>query len=181
MSAHRSLSKMIKASMMAALVGPLVVLLRLPIDAWFSGLGLLRLLGPLPYRILFSALVTWFALLILGLPTWLLYRKLSTNTHLSHFALYGMFLGLLFAWQVDPSAYRDPNFRYSWTRGGQTNVRPTVDAIDAFLRGFLPITALWFTAYRRGDSDLSTTLCRFARANSNLPSRTGSFSGPPSV
>ena len=157
MSAHRSLSKMIKASMTAALVGPLIVLFRLPIDAWFSGLGLFRLLGPLPYRIFFSALVTWCALLIFGLPMWMLYRKLSTNTHLSHFALYGMFLGALCAWQVDPSTYRDPNFPYPWTRGGQTNVRPTVDAIDACLRGFLPIMALWFTAYRRSDSDLSTT------------------------
>jgi hypothetical protein len=138
----------VKGLMFAALTSPLVLLMRLPIDAWFSGLGLLRWLGPLPFRLVFSAVVAFVVLAALGLPAWLLYRRLPISPRWWHFAVLGIVIGCLLASRVDPVVYGSPDFRDPWARGGQRTIRPAVDAISLFLRGLLPGLVFWPTVYR---------------------------------
>jgi hypothetical protein len=143
-----SISNGLKGLAIAALTAPLVLVIRLPIDGYFSGLGLLQWLEPLPIRILFSAMAAFVALAVPGLPIWLLYRRWSRQPRFWHFAVVGIAAGILLASRVNVSAYRSPDFHYPWVQGQQT-LRPAMDAASVFLNAFLPFIAFWFAVYRR--------------------------------
>ena len=78
----------------AALVCTGISLLRSPFDAYFSGLGLIRL---------FSSGVlgmgTFALIVVVGLPIWTVLRRLGIS-NLWHFALLGVIAGALLASRV---------------------------------------------------------------------------------
>ena len=121
-------------------------LFRLPIEAYYSGEGLISMLssGSL-FGLVFGALLVFAALLVVALPIWLLYRRLGF-VKFWQYAITGMVFGLLLASRVHATNYKTTDSR-AWDRGQET-IRPVVDAIWFFLYGFLPFTTFWLFVYR---------------------------------
>jgi hypothetical protein len=153
-----SVSDGFKGLIFAALISPLVLLIRLPLDAYFSGLGLLRWLEALPIRILLASFATFAVLTGLGFPIWLLYRRASRQPRFWHFAAVGTAVGTLLASRVSPASYGSPDFPYPWARGGQQTVRTALDGMSLVLNALLPCLAFWYVVHgrrlrRRGENE----------------------------
>lgn len=130
----------------AALVCAAVSLVRLSFDAYFSGLGLIRLLNGGILGLVVTTALTFIVMSVCGLPVWLLYRRL----HISQwwqFALTGALVGAVLASRVDPNAYRNADYN-RWARG-QDTIRPILDATTFFLYAFGSSIVFWAAVYKR--------------------------------
>jgi hypothetical protein len=133
---------------LSALTSPLIIIARLPFDAYFSRLGLLRWLPPLPIRLTVSYVAAFAVLGMLGLPLWLLYRKFVAGPHFWHFVTAGALAGAFLAFPINVASYGSPDFPYSWPDGQET-IRPGFDAFSLFLKALLPSLIFWLVVYRR--------------------------------
>ena len=108
----------------AALVCTGISLLRSPFDAYFSGLGLIRLFSSGVLGMGITMVVTFALIVVVGLPIWTVLRRLGIS-NLWHFALLGVIAGALLASRVNPNAYRSAEYN-RWAHGQET-IRPALD------------------------------------------------------
>ena len=140
-----SISEGIKGFAVASAVPIAVDLLRLPIDAYYSGEGMIRSVRYItPVRITFALLLPFVVLLVVAFPIWLVYRWLKISK-LWPFAVTGVAFGIALASRVKMEAYKLDS--YPWYRGQET-LRPVLDALSSFLWGFLTFVVFWWVVYR---------------------------------
>jgi hypothetical protein len=135
----------------AALVCSGISLVRSPFDAYFSGLGLIRLFSSGVLAVAITTAVTFIVMMVVGLPIWIVLRRLGLSK-LWHFALLGIVAGSLLASRVNPNAYRSAEHN-RWARGQET-IRPALDATMFFLWGIGSFTAFWIVTYRHRERSL---------------------------
>lgn len=123
-----------------------ISLLRAPFDAYFSGMGLVRLFSDGVVGIAVFTVMAFIVISVLGLPLWMLFRRFNLSKWW-HFVLLGGLAGVLLASRVNPNAYASEEYN-RWARGQET-IRPALDAMQFILWGVGSSTVFWAYTYRR--------------------------------
>jgi hypothetical protein len=139
-------SEGVKGFAVASAVPVAVSLLRLPIDAYYSGKGMINAVRYLnPVGILFGLLLPFVALLVVAFPIWLVFRYLKISK-LWPFAITGVAFGIALTSRIKLEVYKNMDSYHAWYRGQET-LRPVLDALSYFLYGFLPFIVFWLVVY----------------------------------
>src|SRR5258708_2378052 len=97
----------IKGFAVASAVPVAVGLLRLPIDAYYSGEGMINAVRYLnPIRIVIALLIPFVALLVVAFPIWLVYRHFRISK-LWPFAMTGVAFGIVLTSRFKLDAYKN--------------------------------------------------------------------------
>jgi hypothetical protein len=146
MSGVPKVSEGVKGFVIASAVPVVVSLLRLPVDAYYSGEGMINAVRYLnPISIIFGLLLPFAALLVVAFPIWLVYRHFKISK-LWPFAITGIAFGILLSSRIKLGAYKRMDSIHTWYRGQET-LRPALDALSYFLYGFLPFIVFWLVVY----------------------------------
>jgi hypothetical protein len=139
-------SEGVKGFAVASAVPVAVSLLRLPIDAYYSGMGMINAVRYLnPVGILFGLLLPFAALLVVAFPIWLVFRHFKISK-LWPYAITGVAFGIALASRVKVNVYKYMDSSHAWYRGQET-LRPVLDALSYFLYGFLSFVVFWLVVY----------------------------------
>ncbi len=145
-SPGNSVADAIRGFAAAAAACTTISLLRLPIDAYFSGLGLIRMMNGGIAGLIMTAVMAFIILSVCGFPIWLAHRRLRL-TKWWHFAITGAVAGAALASRVKSQTYSATEQYYRWAHGQET-IRPALDAVTLFLCAFASAVVFWMVAYR---------------------------------